>query len=200
VDDRFVRPDFAKPVDVVAQKRLVPHGATTKGMQLQALVDECRRRGVPLEGRRYVAFRDYPGDEHLDLLVLTAERVWPDLPRREGLRRLGRLAYPAFRSSMIGRVMFGTILGAIGANDVEGVWKLLPKAYSISGSVGGVKIMEVHRDNVLLHFFGIYTFLDAWHIGILEGAVEMFDRVPDVTIRSNSETEADVRVRWRENT
>ncbi len=200
----FVRPDFAKRVDALAQKRLVPAGATSKGMQLQALVDECRRAGAPLEGRRYVGFRDYPGAELIELLVLTAERVHPHLPRREGMRRLGRLAFPAFRGSIVGRVAFRAV-GAVETfasivrpklDEVRAAWTLLPKAYAISGSVGGVEVVSVEESAVVLHFFGIYSFVDAWHVGIVEGAVEAFERIPDVRIRMLTETDADMRVRW----
>ena len=85
----FLSPNFAAPINLAAQKQLVPRGATVKGMQLQGIVEECKRRGAPLEGKRYVAFRDYSGEELIDLLVLAAQRAWPNLPPES--RRWGRL-------------------------------------------------------------------------------------------------------------
>lgn len=188
----FEKPDFTAPVDVAAQKKLVPPGATTKGMQLQALVDECKRRGAPIEGRRYTAFRDYSGEELLDLLVLAAERAWPSVPPREAMRRLGRVAFPAFRSSLIGRV----IVGAFGPNDLSNAWKLLAKGYSISGSVGGASVVEIQPGEAVVRLEGIYSFVDAWHVGIFEGMVDAFDRVPEILVKLTSPTSADFLIRW----
>jgi uncharacterized protein (TIGR02265 family) len=190
----FAKPDFNAPIDVEAQKQLVPPGATAKGMQLQALVDECKRRGAPIAGRRYTAFRDYPGAELIDLLVLAAERAWPTFPRREGMRRLGRVAYPTFRSSIVGRVLLGSILGP---EDIPGAWPLLAKAYSISGSVGGATVIETGDKEALVRMEGIYSFVDCWHVGIFEGLVDAFDRIPEIFLKVTSPTSADFWIRWR---
>ncbi len=187
----FVLPSFAAPIDVVAQKKLVPRGATTKGMQLQAIVDECARRGAPLEGRRYVAFRDYSGEELIDLLVLAAERGWPKLPRREGLRRLGRVAYPTLRESLIGRVIFATF-----GTDIVNVWKLVSKGYAVSASTGSATAIEIGDHEVILRFEGIYSFVDAWHVGIMEGAVTVYGLEPTVLVKATSPTSADFWIRW----
>ncbi len=119
---RFKSPDMKRPVDVVAQQQLVMPGAMVKGMQLQALLDECKRKGRPLERRKYQSFLDYPGEELV--LAQAAALVWPDEPAREGLRRLGRVVYPTLKSSLIGRVVFG----AVGA-DVRLLWPLVSKGY-----------------------------------------------------------------------
>lgn len=178
-------------MDLVAQKKLVPSGATVKGMQLQGIVDECARRGTPLEGRRYVAFRDYSGAELLDLLVAAAERTWPSVSRREGMRRLGRIAYPTLRDSLVGRVIFAAL-----GPDVENVWKLVPKGYSISASSGEVTILERGEREVVLRFEEMYSWVDAWHIGIMEGAVELFGVTPEVLVKNTGPMSADLWIRW----
>ena len=190
----FVRPDFGPQsplLDLEAQKRLVPAGATVKGMQLQAIVDDCVKRGASLGPRRYVAFRDYPGEALLELLVLATERAFPNLPPREALRRIGRVAYPTLKSSLVGRVIFG----AFGA-DVESVWKLVSKGYAISGSVGSVNVLELGPTEVVLLFEGIYSFIDSWHVGIMEGAVEVYGAVPTVLVNKLSPTSAEMSIAW----
>jgi uncharacterized protein (TIGR02265 family) len=187
----FVPPNFSAPIDLAAQKRLVPRGATVKGMQLQGIVDECARRGAPLEGRRYVGFRDYSGEELLDLLVLAAERAWPKVPRREGLRRLGRVAYPTLRESMVGRVIFAAFGG-----DVKSVWSLVKKGYSLSASTGSAAAIEIGDHEVIVRFEGIYSFVDAWHVGIMEGAVQVYGLAPDVLVKTTGPMSADLWIRW----
>jgi uncharacterized protein (TIGR02265 family) len=188
----FVHPDFSAPVNLAAQKTLVQSGATVKGMQLTALLEECQRRGAPIAGRRYTAFRDYPGEELLDLLVLAAGRAFPDVPCREGLRRLGHVAYPTLRESLVGRVVFG----AVGA-DVMHVWGLVSKGYSVSGSTGKATLLELNEAEALLRLEGMYSFVDCWHVGIIEGAVEMYGFEANVMVKLTSPTSADLWVRWK---
>ena len=187
----FVALDMSSPLDIDAHVALVPPGATVKGMQFQALLDECARRGKPIAGRRYLGFRDYPGTELVELLVLTAERVWPDVPLREGLRRVGRIAYPTLRESLLGSVVFKAI-----GNDIPRLWSLIEKGYALSASSGRARVLE-HRDlEVIVRLEDMYSFVDAWHVGILEGGVLTYGSEPDVKIRKLSATAADFRVRW----
>jgi uncharacterized protein (TIGR02265 family) len=187
----FVKPDLAAPIDVAAQKRLVQPGATVKGMQLAAIVAEAKRRGVTLEGRRYVAFRDYPGEELLELLALAAARVWPDAPPREALRRIGRVAYPTLKASLVGRVVFGAL-----GRDIEAVWRLVSKGYELSNNTGRATLLELTRSEAFVRLEGMYSWVDAWHVGILEGAVEIYGLDPQVLVDVKSPTSADFWVRW----
>lgn len=189
----FVRPDLSRPIDLAAQKKLVQPGGTVKGMQLSAIVEECRRRGRPLESRRYVAFRDYPGEELLELLVRAAERVYPDVPPREGLRRLGRVAYPTLRESLVGRVVFGAV-----GRDIHAVWRLVSKGYELSNNSGTATLLELTETEAVLRLEGMYSFVDAWHVGIVEGAVEIYGFVPEVLVHLTTPTSADFWVRWHE--
>ncbi len=193
VSSGFVRPDFSVPIDLEAQKRLIQPGATVKGMQLQALVDECKKRGVAIGTRKYTSFREYPGEELLDLLVATAQGVWPNVSTREGLRRVGRLAYPTLYHSLIGRVVFGAL-----ARDIHRIWGVVSKGYALSGSTGSATLVEVRDNDAIVRLEGIYSFVDSWHVGIFEGAVELYDAEPEVLVKKTSPTSADFLVRWRE--
>ena len=187
----FVDPVMTGPLDVDAYVALVQPGATVKGMQFQALLDECGAHGRPIAGRRYVAFRDYPGTEFVELLALTAERVWPDQPPREGLRRLGRIAYPTLRRSLLGKVLFGAL-----GNDVPKLWTLITKGYALSGSTGKATVLELESLAVIVRLEDMYSFIDAWHVGILEGAVIAYESMPTVKIRKLTPTSADFWIRW----
>ena len=187
---RFKSPDMKRPVDVVAQQQLVMPGATVKGMQLQALLDECKRKGRPLERRKYQSFLDYPGELVL-VLAQAAALVWPDEPAREGLRRLGRVAYPTLKSSLIGRVVFG----AVGA-DVRLLWPLVSKGYQLSASRGHAELLELEGREAVVRLKDIFSFLDAWHVGILEGAMLAYGQEAEVLFSPLSETSGDFLIRW----
>lgn len=187
----FVEPTMTGALDVDAYLALVQPGATVKGMQFQGLLDECALRGRPIPGRRYVAFRDYPGEELVELLALCAERLHPSEPPREGLRRLGRIAYPTLRRSLLGKIVFGAV-----GSDIPMLLSLVTKAYGLSGSTGRASVLEVGEREAIIRLEEIYTFLDAWHVGILEGAVTTYASDPVVRIRPLSPTSADFWVRW----
>lgn len=188
----FSVPDFTRPIDLAAQKRLIQPGATVKGMQLQALVDECKKRGVAIGTRKYTSFREYPGEELLDLLVATAEGVWPGIPTREALRRVGRLAYPTLYNSLVGKVIFGAL-----ARDVKGIWGVVSKGYELSGSTGTATLLEVSEEEAIVRLDGMYSFIDSWHVGIFEGAIEVYDADSEVYLKMNTPMSADFQVRWK---
>ncbi len=191
----FVRPNFSLPIDLAAQKRLIQPGATVKGMQLQALVDECKKHGVAIGTRKYTSFREYPGEELLDLLVATAEGLWPGQPIREGLRRVGRIAYPTLYRSLVGKVVFGAL-----ARDVHRIWGVVSKGYELSGSTGSATLLELHENHAIVRLEGIYSFVDSWHVGIFEGAVELYEAEPEVLVKMTTFTSADFLVRWTDRT
>jgi uncharacterized protein (TIGR02265 family) len=187
----FVEPDFSAPIDVQAQKALVPPGGTVKGMHLAALVDRCAEAGHPYEKRDYIAFYDYPGEELLDLLVESAARCFPVSLPREGLRRLGHLAYPALARSPIGRVVFGLV-----GSDPTSLVKLVSKGYAISNSSGTARVLDTTDEHAVLRLEGMYSFIDSWHVGIIEGAAKTFGRDPKLLIKVRSPTAADFLVHW----
>lgn len=187
----FVEPSFTGPLDVDAYLRLVQPGATVKGMQFQGLLDECAQRGRPIPGRRYVGFRDYPGGELVELLAMCAERLYPAETPREGLRRLGRIAYPTLKRSLLGKIIFSAV-----GNDITTLLKLVTKAYSLSGNTGHAEVLEVGDDEAFVRLEEIYTFIDAWHVGIIEGAVTTYAKDPIVKIKRLSPKAADFWVQW----
>ncbi len=162
-------------------------------MQFQALVDECTKHGVALGTKKYTAFREYPGEELLDLLVATAQGVWPNLPIKEALRRVGKIAFPTLFNSLIGKVVFGAL-----SRDVTSIWKVLPKGYSVSSNVGSAQLLELHPTEVLVRMEGIYAFVDSWHVGMFEGAIELYGSTPDIFIKVMSANSADFHITWIE--
>jgi uncharacterized protein (TIGR02265 family) len=188
--DSFVAPNFALPIDPAAQKRLVPAGATVKGMQLQGLLDEQSRSGHSPTGR-YVAFRDYPGEELIDRLVETAARCHPSLAPREGLRRVGHSAYGTLSRSTIGKVLF-----AVAGSVPRQFLTVAAQAYSVSGSTGAAEVLSAHDGEAVVRLTEIYSFVDSWHVGIFEGAFRAMGAPCVVRVRLRGPTSADLLLRW----
>jgi len=86
-------------------------------MFIAPLVQEAKRLGVTLPSarERYVAYRFYPLIEHVQVLVETSQRVYPGVPLRQALRKLGRGAPTALVASTLGKVV---LAAAAGAHDV----------------------------------------------------------------------------------
>lgn len=187
----FVEPSLTGPLDVDAYLRLVQPGATVKGMQFQALLDECARHGRAIPGRRYVGFRDYPGAELVELLAMCAERIHPGEPPREGLRRLGHIAYPTLKKSLLGKIVFGALGG-----DIPSLLGLVTKGYALSASTGKASVLEVAETEAVIRLEDIYSFIDAWHVGIIEGATTTYAKDPVVRMKRLSPTSADFWIRW----
>src|SRR5689334_15326489 len=86
----FVRPDITSPLDVDRMKKLTPTSATCKGLVADSAVQAVRVAGIPaVTTTRFVAFRDYPTTEVIDVFVASARALEPTLPLRDALRRLG---------------------------------------------------------------------------------------------------------------
>lgn len=189
----FSVPDFGAPVDIEAVHARVPETATVKGLMLQAVLDHVRDAGAPApQGRGpYTAFRDYSGHEFVDVLLDGARALRPDGTLREGLRELGRVAYPALAESWIGKVVFSVL-----ARDVGQVWKLVSKVYSITGNHGGGELLVLEDREAVLRVHGIYSFLDAYHFGGVEGVLQACRASGEVGFRSETDTAGQFWVRW----
>jgi hypothetical protein len=103
------------PLDATAAVEAIPDDAMISGMFISAVIDAARGGGMTLPSarERYVAFRKYPLREHAQILVEAARAIWPALGLREGLRKLGRGAPRALVSSMVGRVVLGSVEGPL---------------------------------------------------------------------------------------
>jgi uncharacterized protein (TIGR02265 family) len=188
----FSVPDFAAPLDVGARLKLIPPHATVKGMVLDGVLKETARLGQALPTRGpYVGYKDYPLPEFLALQVEAAARVFPALPPREGLRRLGQGAYPALFQSMIGRVLFG-VLG----KNPETLVKVAPKGYAVTGNTGQVDVIEATPQGALLRFQEFYGFLDSYHVGVLEGAITACNRSGRVLFKPLGEVDGEMLCEW----
>jgi uncharacterized protein (TIGR02265 family) len=170
-----------------------PAGAVAKGLFFQAVIDQARAASGRAPGReRYIAFKDYPFTEWLEVLVECARVTHPRLAPREALRRIGRNVYPRFAESTLGKV----ILGAAGTNVVAAV-RLMPRIYSSVGSAGTVYVREMAPGRAVVELRGFWDFPDAYHVGVFEGGLAALGHPGTVRAQSLSPCDADLELVWR---
>ena len=193
VPEGFAIPDYSAPIDVDARLDAVPVEASIKGMYFASLLDEAKRRRTPLDVRwRILPFRDYPLRGFHELMLQAARAWWPGEPTREQIRRIGQIAFPTIERSLVGKVMFGALSG-----DVRAMLRLAPKGWSLSLSEARVECVELHERHGVLRFAGIYSWLDCYEPGVLEGGLMAVGRSGVVAVKSRSLSEADLYIAWR---
>jgi uncharacterized protein (TIGR02265 family) len=167
-------------------------GATVKGFFFERALQELDARKMPrVSMRRYAMFKDYPLADYRTLLVEASAQLYPQLPTREALRRLGQLAYPTLANTMIGRVIFG-ILG----DDLPKVMKAAAKGYKIALQPGSATVLEVGDHHSHVRLDEIYVFSDSYQVGVFEGAITSCNRQGEVAIKRHAPTSVELWCRW----
>jgi uncharacterized protein (TIGR02265 family) len=197
----FGLPRFDADLDVDAYLARVPSDACCKGMFFGDLLSAARSVSEhatvevmrELGSRRYIAFKDYPLREHMKLSSRLVPRLFPAVPTREGMRRLGWLVYPLFKESLIGRVVFG-VLG----HDLDQVMKVGPRSFELSLTRGRAKAERLGEGHYRYHFEEIYGFLDSYYVGVLEGVFRSHDVPCEVRIALRTPSDGAMDIRWHE--
>jgi uncharacterized protein (TIGR02265 family) len=181
------------PLDIAERLRAVPRQATVKGMFFDGPIAEAFRRSGDRPGQAsYVAFKDYPLTEHIQVLVACAMAGYPDVPVREGLRRLGRDAFRTFLGSLAGKVLF-TVAG----RDFDAALGLVARSYAIAGPVGTAAVVERTPKAAVIHLKDIYNLPDCYHVGIFEAAMEYFAKDGEVLTRVRTPSDVDIKMAIR---
>lgn len=187
----FALPDMNGSLKVDEVRQRCPADATTRGMFLADIVAALKAKNLPVPATKYQAFGTYPQREFITVAAEAARALHPSIPEREGLRRLGQLAYPTFAGTMIGKVMFG-VLG----KDVGAVMRLSPRGYEASVSHGRAHLVEQGPRFVRVRLIDVYTFLDSYQVGVFEGALIACEAKGTVRVRLESPTTGEFLVEW----
>ena len=191
----FVDVDWDAPLDVDAQVQAIPLDRVIKGMSFNAVLDAVARQGrEPLAMRRAPGFKDLPMRDFLALLVTAQRTAYPDMPPRRALRAIGHDHFRGLLDTMIFRVIFAGIGNAFG---VERALRLAPRAYNVPAKHERVSILEVEEGHMVLSYDDVWAFPDCFHIGIVEGALEVLGAVTDgVRVRRRGVAAVDLEFRW----
>ncbi|HMA94368.1 MAG TPA: DUF2378 family protein, partial [Polyangiaceae bacterium] len=140
---------------------------------------------------RYVPFRDYPLIEQVRLIPEIAGVLYPDLSLREGILRLGRTVCPSFSASLLGKVLFSAV-----GNDVTMLIRAGSKSYTLSSNVGRFEVLELRDNFARVSLRDMFNFVDCYQVGILEGALMMLGKQPQIQIRLDSLTSLEAELNW----
>jgi uncharacterized protein (TIGR02265 family) len=187
----FAVPSFTAPLDLEAHLALVPAHATVKGTIAQATVDALVSAGKPAPAEKFTPFRDYPMRSLIELNYRSAQTIYPDVPVREGLRRLGKVVFPAFTQTLLGKVMYGVF-----GNNVASIFKIANKSYDMTQNVGRCRTEVVGGNAVRISFVDTYTFLSSYHFGIIEGTLEACRVTGAVWLHERTASEGDFHIAW----
>jgi uncharacterized protein (TIGR02265 family) len=199
-DEGFFTPTFTEDVPLDRYLAACPAKAVTRGTFFLHVRDHVAKElgQVPdtlFEGvsrRSWLPFHTYSLREFMRLAHNGARLSYPRMATSDGLRRIGWMSYPSFAATMAGRV----VLFAFGDQLVD-VVKAAPKAYGIGLPGATVTSHEVGAQHWRFLLRDVYSFVDAYHYGVLEGTVLAFSRTPRIRMRLlGRASDADFDVRW----
>lgn len=187
-EDGFIYRPFSAtaPFNIEDELKRVPEGATVKGVIINAVTDQL----VVAESDSRRLFNNYPMTEYIHRCVEVAKTCWPDVPIREGLRRLGHGHYSAFTSTAIGRVVFG-VLG----RRMENVFRASPKGYRYTTDCSDCSIISVEGNVGVVEIAGL-PFADSLQVGVYEGGVRATGYDPMVEVGHHPAGAIRLRVTW----
>jgi uncharacterized protein (TIGR02265 family) len=137
----------------------------------------------------YHALLSYPGRELLEVLVEAATLAFPEVPLREGLRRLGHQVFPAVKGTAA-----GTFLFSVAGSNVRAALGLTSRAYALFGSHARAELSAVADDTVIVELRNVWSFPDCYHVGIFEGGVSAFGGRATVAVCRHSDCDVDLRI------
>ena len=157
------------------------------------MVAAAENRSGTRPGRgKYLAFRDYPVPEFLEVAAESASLAYPEVSPREGVRRLGQLQYPAFLESHIGRVVmsFGV--------EFERALPIVSKAYHLAGAGASGGLLELSERQAVIALRDVWDFPDVHEVGVFEGVLQAFKKSGRVLVRVLSMCDVDLMLQWED--
>jgi uncharacterized protein (TIGR02265 family) len=189
----FVSADDQAPLDVQAALAQTPPAVELRGMFFNTYLEAAKKRGLTLKTTRsYSAFKMYPLREWQAFLLDALPVLHPGLTVRGALRSAGRVAYPTFADSMLGRVIFGVL-----NKDLGRILRIAGKGYEHSLSMGKAEQVDGGDDWAQIHLTDVWSFVDSYQVGVIEGAIDACGRQGEVRVRPIGPSEAEFLVRWR---
>jgi len=191
----FVPPNWSAPLDVEERLKKVPEKATVKGMFFSSAIDLVKRMhrdGAAAVGeKRYFAFKDYPMADHVRLLETCGRLVYPGESPRQGIRLIGSVAFEVFAQSMVGRAVFG-----IAGRSWDDALQLVTRAYGTTGPVGTASFDNSDPQRQVISFRQIWNFPDSYHVGVIEAAMQHYEKRGEICIRTLSMCDVDLELRF----
>lgn len=186
----FVEPKFTGSLDVDERVDGAPHDGLVKGMFFSAIAKEAYAvAGTQVGRERYVPFRGYPLQEWIAFLPEAARAAHPNVHPKEGMRRFGQNAFQVLSESVIGRVL----LSMAGKNLFASV-SLTSRVFQAIGSHGHLTSPINEPGRAVIALRDMWDYIDAWYVGIFEGALRAFGASGEVRVRLKDRSNGDIEL------
>ncbi|MDB4986648.1 MAG: hypothetical protein JWN04_1826 [Myxococcaceae bacterium] len=181
------------PAGRLAKRGSTTAGITVKGFYLRAVIKELANNGQHLTiATNYRDFGDYPLEVAHELLLESAQRLYPTQRRPEALRRIGWIMYPTLLSTMVGKVIFASL-----GNDLPTVLRIAGRGFEVSLTAGRYEAVRIGaRDaDVSVRDFPLYP--ESFLLGVFEGVLAHYGYGEGtVTAHVLSATDVDFHLAW----
>jgi uncharacterized protein (TIGR02265 family) len=170
-----------------------PAKNTVKGMYVQGLLDALDSKGVRRPPREKIqAFRDYSLREYMEMLLDSALTLYPTSTVQIGLRRLGQLAIPTFTTSIVGRVIMGTV-----GRSWDLALKCVSRGYEVSLKPGKAIVAEMDTTRALVQLRDVWNFGDSYQVGVVEGLMDWCGVDGKIVPKVISRSSVDLEIEWQ---
>jgi uncharacterized protein (TIGR02265 family) len=188
----WTEPPWGSALDEAACIRSIPKDATMTGMFLESAVSLARDRGHTIRAARprYVAFQQYPLEEHCRILLEVARAVYPNATIREALRKLGRGAPHVLLQSTVGRVVLGSVEGPIATIEA------MARSYALHMRPANLAVERAGAHAAIIRMSEIHNFLDSHNVGVFEGVMKLAKVEGTIRVRAYSRSAADFLCEW----
>ncbi len=194
-------PCFTTPLDVDGVIAQIPESAQIKGFFVTSYEKMLTARRPDLATqikeamprKSYASLNSYPRAEVARAEVALARLVCPDQPVREAIHQATLHVYPTFLSSLLGRVVLSTV-----GRNVDTVLGLGPRMMSSVTNYGSVAAEKIAERHWRYHYKDYYSWLDCGDVGVIEGLLVHYGKVPHLTVAITGPFEMWLDIKWRE--
>ena len=139
----------------------------------------ARVTGLTVRDARRSAFEAVSMRDYMIRLHEGAQALHPNVPIREGLRRMGYSLYDDFERTMIGKAIF-----SVAGKEITKLASLAQKAYSVSYSPGSLTARITGERRIAIIMSPILVYPDTFQVGAWEGAARFCGKEAMVLIRT----------------
>jgi uncharacterized protein (TIGR02265 family) len=190
----FKEPDWKGAIDFAARISAIPEHAKARGMFFQLLIQAMGDR-APEEtsGRRYLAFKNYPMREYVELMMLGCAKRPKHEAAGEYVRRLGRLVYPSYAETLTGTAIF-----AAAGRNFRRALELCPAAYRVVMDPGAVTVRSISEGHAVIELREIWNLPEFHQVGVFEGAMDVCAATGTIEVDVIDFGSADFEIRWQQ--
>lgn len=185
----FVAPDWSAPADTAQRLSALTPEHKCKGTLFLTPIKQAQKVSGKTPGKRkYSPLTSYPVSELIEVMVESAQLIYPNMSQREGFRRIGRTIFPALNDTAA-----GTFLFSVAAGDFYKAVKLISRAYSLFTCISAKAKME-SENTLIVEMRNAWVFPDCYQVGVFEGALATYGKSVEVLVKRHSICDLDLKM------